>query len=114
MSSNTNSTKFRKRHAMGVIEAHATGAETVLVDLTPLYRIGQVNFGVQIQTHGAAVTPSFTMADADDAMKPALDAKVPWKAYTQIAASDIIMFPIGATVAKLVFAGAGTAYIGTL
>lgn len=107
------SAKFPDRHALGTITVHATGAETAYVDVTPLFRIGQINFGIQIQTHGAAVTPSFTMAAAETARVPANDAKVPWKSQSQIAANDMVVFGLAATVVKLVFAGAGVAYIGT-
>lgn len=108
------SNKFQNRHSLGIIRVLADAAGTGYVDVTPLFRLGQVNFGIQIQAQTSAITPSFTMADAETAVLPAFDTKVPWKTYAQLAASDIVIYPIGATVVKLVFAGAGEAFIGTL
>lgn len=107
---------FQDVHPMGsvIVSCSGPGPETGLINVTNLFRVGQINSGIQIQAHGVSITPSITMAPAEDAMNPARDGQVPWKSFDAITAGDIIQIPYGATVLKLLFAGAGQAHVGTI
>lgn len=106
--------RWSDRHGLCPITVSADTAETGYVNVTSLFRIGQVSQGIQIQAHGSGVIPSFTMAGAETAAIAANDTRVPWKVFASIASGDIVSFPFGATVVRLQFAGPGVAYIGVL
>ena len=102
---------FAQRTALSIIKVVATSAESAYVDVTNLIRIGAINLGVQIQGHGAALVPSFTMMDPDFAVLIANDSKVPWDVRASQVSGAISSFFLVPTVVRLAFAGAGTAYI---
>lgn len=103
---------FHSRHALNTIRIYADGPGTGYFDISSLFRLGQVNMGIQCQSSGASVTASFTMEDADIVEKNPASASIPWQAQTALAAGNIAVYPIMATWIRVVFAGAGTFHVG--
>lgn len=102
---------FANRTALSILQVSTTSAESAYVDVTNLIRIGAINLGVQIQSHGPAVVPSFTMADAAFASLIANDSLVPWHVGASQASGVMSSFFLVPTVVRLAFSGAGVAYI---
>lgn len=102
---------FAQRTALSILHITATSAELVYVDITNLIRIGAINLGVQLQGFGAAIVPSFTLADPEYAVNPANDAKVPWDVKSSQLSGVLSSFFVAPTVVRLNFAAAGSAYL---
>ena len=102
---------YGQRTALSVLHVATTSAENAYVDVTNLIRIGAINLGTQIQSFGAAVVPSFTMADPDFASLIANDALVPWDVKASQASGIIGSYFVVPTVVRLAFSAPGTVYL---
>ena len=108
------SSPWDQKHAMAIIRVYSDSAGTGYVNVTSLFRVGSVNLGIQCQSRGASVTPSFTMEDSGVVEKDPTAAGIPWFAGSAVAASAIATFPYAATYMRVVFAGAGEFTIGAV
>lgn len=106
--------RFGSRNAVNVIRVASDASGLAYIDLTNLFKAGFTNLGIQLQAVGAAAIPSFTLADPEYASIPANDAKVSWDVRAALTLNAIATFPIGATVLRLNFPGAGSVNVCVL
>ena len=101
-----------------VIVVASEAADIAHIDLCPLWRLGQTNFGICIQPMGTSVIPALSMYDpriATDPANAAAYATVPWKVFTSITAQDIGRVDgLFGTVLRLTFAAPGMAIVAIL
>lgn len=123
-------TPQEERTALNRTHVIFDAAGTFYLPAAQFWRIGAVNWGIQIQAVGNAVVPHFTLgdpktiqgslgtngnvqdtADAPTAAQMVKLAALPWMAQSSIAANAIGTIQIACTIIKLVAAGAGEAII---
>lgn len=107
-------TPWHDRNALNLVHLISDGTGDTALKATPLFRIGQVNMGIQIQAVGCTITPSLTLGNPDDAIDltaPEAQARIRWKTLAPVNDGDMILFPYAATAVKLHFSGAGEALL---
>ncbi len=120
MASNIFSSHTPRLTARGPVQYFAvssTAAGTYYFNLSGLLRPGVTNIGLAVQAIGAQVTASLSLQEPSQPTEPtdADLAALAWFATTPVAAGGCqLLNPPFANWIKLVFAGAGTAYVGSM
>ncbi len=112
MNSHIHETPWLNRTALNITRVSADAAGTVYLSAEQFFRLGMVNMGIQIQAVGATVTPSFTLAPVEYALQEdQVLNEVPWTTESPVAPGAMVLYPKATTAIKLVFSGAGSAYV---
>jgi hypothetical protein len=101
----------RRLSGLNNLVGHAAEADTYYLFTDTFWRPGAINAGVTFQAGESNVTISYTLAPKQQVLDA--PSSVPWTSGNTINAGDMRNdLPIAFTAVKLVFAGAGSVYIG--